>query len=271
MKLRIPRPDRAPRIRSVEAAATQIPEQSQFHVFEEFPDLDSGKLIHAINSGAIIGGAGRTKFIDALAILYPETKDQIKPHVLNALHRRSQQSLNSHFREYCESTTSAIMLAPERKNELDRDTAWLWLCSKLTKGIIDANDYAEIMITALLLFPDRRAELPIDDRLWNALTDVIEGCRNPRNWLGFATTCMQATILFPDRKQDLNITEAEWSGIKRKTTANKKSKSTLYKMAMCAAVIAADEVSITDDGIVIKHPEKNLGDTPNLPARNMAR
>ncbi len=133
------------------------------------------------------------------------------------------------------------------------------------------NDFGTMAMRLLLIFPDRKAELKLNDEAFDGMKGQLEKCRDNKNRWDFSYMAMNLSLLFPDRKADLNLDDAAFEGMKGELEEYRGNKQwwNFSRMARHLSILAAEHAQITHDGqILITHKQSKLSKEPKpLPQR----
>ena len=147
------------------------------------------------------------------------------------------------------------------KGELEelRGTAW-W-------------SFSEMAMSLSLLFPDRKAELNLDDAAFGGIIGALEWSRGKKDWWSFSDIALNLSLLFPDRKADLNLNDEAFDGMKGELEVRRGNKGwgNFSFMAMRLSLLAAERAQITHDGqiLITPKPPKLPGAPKPLPNRSL--
>lgn len=165
--------------------------------------------------------------------------------------------------------SSMAILRPEKREELVFDEMWQIEKKEMkTKKMetmvnsIKAEDPIDFIYSAynlLVIQPQKKEELELDDKVWQKMKIVLNEKRNI--FLGsFIELAMRTFVFWPDRKNELNIDHEAWKEMKNEL---KKRRNVLDKtllgfaeLAMSMYILSADRVKITDQGLELEMPEK---------------
>ncbi len=107
---------------------------------------------------------------------------------------------------------SLKILFPDKASELNLDSAWQGMKDQLESSRQD-NDWGAFAYQAIhlkILFPNRKAELDLNDSAWQGMKQNLESNRRFNNWWHFANQAMRLKILAADKveitDQGLEIT-----------------------------------------------------------------
>ncbi len=130
-------------------------------------------------------------------------------------------------------------------------------------------DFTRLAMQMLILAPERKAELKIDDTAWQGMLDQLNQYRREPNWGNFPYLAMEMAILAPERKAELKIDDTAWQGMLDKLNQYRRESNwgNFARIAMPMAVLSADEVRITDPGKLELVQDPPAEADPALPPR----
>ncbi len=116
-------------------------------------------------------------------------------------------------------------------------------------------DFSDMAMRLSLLFQDRKAELDLNDEVFEVMKGELEKRRGTDRWY-FSRIAMHLSLLFPDRKADLNLDDAAFEGMRGKLEENRgKNWRGFSEMAMRLCVFASERAQITHDGRILITPK----------------
>jgi hypothetical protein len=138
---------------------------------------------------------------------------------------------------------------------------------------IQTTDFInQSVLKTLIFYPEKRDELSRMPGLEYLLKGLIAMRREKNDYLGFAHDAAAYMILYGNRALELG--DEDWQGLKsvfelEKARMAGRSRGQFLHHATNITILAADKISMTENGLSISIPQKvNKSDTPNpMPRR----
>ena len=130
--------------------------------------------------------------------------------------------------------------------------------------------FSHMAMRLSLLFPDRKAELNLNNTAFEGMKGRLEKCRG-MNGQSFSRMAMRLSLLFPDRKRELNLDDKDFEGMKGKLEEFRSNGDwwNFSYIAMNLSVLAAERAEIVNGQIVITNKKPKLTREPKpLPVRS---
>lgn len=273
MKLRNRQPRREPRPKAVEAAAPQ-PEQP-VRVFNPEMEISNDNWEMMKQELESYRGSDWWAFSAmacSLITVFPDRREELEldDSYMDILNELNEARFIEHG-SFVGIAVAFITFFPDRRNELNLDErTYTWIRQAIQKDTVSMSRIFTTGLTELMImFPEKRNEFDLNDDEFNGRLESMELMRESNEWLHFAEYASELAVLFPDRKVELNIDSKSLAGMRAGLEPDADS---IWwpsaDMAMHLAIITADEVRITGQGLEIVNSSKLI--TPSeLPNRNL--
>ena len=160
------------------------------------------------------------------------------------------------------------ILAQNKDLDLNLDqTAWQGMRNQLEKDRVGNHwgDFSTQAMAMKLLNPNQELNINLTD--WQGIKDELNGYRKSGRWGYFSEQAMAIKLLGPT--QDLRVDQIDWQNMEDFLKMYRLwHVSDFFNHAMSMAILAAEEVKITDKGLEVnmRKPKKSLAsEVPPMP------
>ncbi len=125
------------------------------------------------------------------------------------------------------------------------------------------SNYASLATSLLILFPDLKAKLRLDDNLWRGVNEDLEHNLDAEPYF-YAEKCKNLKILYPDK--GLAIPPEAWDRMEQRLQLYRDSTDPealryFANLASWMKILTTKEVKITDRGLELVMPEPHVDST----------
>ncbi|MDO8618637.1 MAG: hypothetical protein Q7R49_01690 [Candidatus Daviesbacteria bacterium] len=132
----------------------------------------------------------------------------------------------------------------------------------------EPETHAVVAESLLILFPNRRNELYIDENLIVKRLAAVMSYKEKKQWETFAGGAANLRLLVPQSFARIGINEADWAGMRAqfdKLRQDPTKRLTFAYFARHLKILAAKEVKVTDKGLELTMPEPTQALTTSTP------
>ncbi len=235
--------------------------------WEKKIDPRLNKYLNTLNESSYYPGPGEEvlQFFQALAVLAP---DKVKRAVTDEHWSKMKEFFDGPPERALKTAATMRLLDPERAKDehLVSEEQWESIRNSYFTFAFLA-EVIEIGADARLFDPESTNDYRLEDsEKWNGVQKSIDSMKNAERWYYVARTLAAIKIVDPKRAIDFKPDEETWDAFHRLLDSYRNHNSqggdfSFATLASYMAILAADEVNITEKGLELKtlthRPELN--------------
>ncbi len=163
--------------------------------------------------------------------------------------------------EYSDATLKALFPEKAKQENLVRDLDWELIKDKFDQEV--GFDKIFISANVKILSPERQIDFEITDEVFQSQKTAIEELEGSRAYRSLAIKLIYLKIASAERYSELGLDDERfgkiWTGLNKlldKYRGNPNEIEAFFEIASFMAILSADEIQITDNGVKLIFPEQ---------------